>query len=160
MQEKGRALLSQRGFKQYEISAYSCLNARCQHNENYWKFGDYLGIGAGAHSKITDSTTQTITRLWKVKNPKDYLNEKQTFIGGKTIISKKELPFEFMLNALRLYEEIPVNLFTERTGLTLASIEKPLNVAQNRELLTWDARAICLTQHGQNFYNDLVALFL
>jgi oxygen-independent coproporphyrinogen-3 oxidase len=159
MQDKCRELLHHANFHQYEISAYCQPNKKCKHNINYWQFGDYLGIGAGAHSKITDVNHQTITRFWKIKNPKDYLAAKN-FIGETTVISKTELPFEFMLNALRLYQNIPVKLFEERTGLALSDIESYLQRAKNKGLIEWDNVEIKPTEAGRQFYNDSVEVFL
>lgn len=160
LQQQGQNLLKQNGFAQYEISAYAKGNLRSKHNVNYWQFGDYLGIGAGAHSKITSLNNQTITRAWKLKNPKDYLDGKNNFIGEEKIILQKELPFEFMLNALRLYDDIPVQLFEDRTGLMLKDVEQSLVNAQKKDLLTWDHHVIQITDLGRRFYNDLVRLFI
>lgn len=160
LHDQGRKLLAHHDFQQYEISAYSKNNYRCQHNVNYWEFGDYLGIGAGAHSKITDVTNQTITRQWKVKNPKDYLDHKNNFIGEEKIINKKELPFEFMLNALRLYQDISVDLFLTRTGLPITAIKNHLTKAAEKELLHWDNDVIRITDLGRRFYNNLVEIFV
>lgn len=160
LQEQGKHLLKQHGFEQYEISAYAKNNLQSQHNLNYWQFGDYLGIGAGAHSKITNTQTQQIIRTWKVKNPKDYLARKNNFIGEEKIIPAKELPFEFMLNTLRLYQTIPLTLFSVRTGLPLESIKKPLMAAEKKELLTWNETSIQTTDLGRQFYNDLVEIFI
>jgi len=160
MQEKGRALLAAHSFQQYEISAYSQLHRQCQHNRNYWEFGDYLGIGAGAHGKITDFATQTITRLWKKKNPKDYLQNQNSFIGDAQLVSAKELPFEFMLNLLRLYQDIPISLFETRTGLSITVLQEPLQRAHDKGLLTWDEQQIKPTDLGRRFYNNLVEIFI
>jgi oxygen-independent coproporphyrinogen-3 oxidase len=158
--QQGQALLKQRGFAQYEISAYSAPGRQCLHNHNYWQFGDYLGIGAGAHSKITDAENNKIVRAWKVKNPKDYLNPSLAFIGDKKIIASQELPFEFMLNHLRLRQDIPISLFEQRTGLSITVIEKILHQAQAKSLLHWDKNLIKITEQGWRFYNDLVTLFM
>lgn len=160
LHEQGRKLLAGHDFQQYEISAYSKSNYRCQHNVNYWEFGDYLGIGAGAHSKITDITNQTITRQWKVKHPKDYLDHNSHFIGEEKIINKTELPFEFMLNALRLYQDIPIDLFITRTGLPITAIKNHLIQAAEKELLHWNNNVIRITDLGRRFYNNLVEIFV
>lgn len=160
MQDKGRELLAAHGFNQYEISAYCQSDRECQHNRNYWQFGDYLGIGAGAHSKITNATQQTITRIWKIKNPKAYLNAQAQFTGGCEMIPKQELAFEFMLNALRLYQVIPIQLLQERTGLTLDDIAPYLEKAQAKHLIEWNNDYLKPTDLGQRFYNNLIALFL
>lgn len=161
IQEQGSELLAAHNFSQYEISAYSQAGKQCVHNRNYWEFGDYLGIGAGAHGKITHSEKQTIIRHWKKKNPKEYLAAvaRGDFRGGEHIVAETELPFEFMLNALRLYQEIPLSLFVERTGLSLATISAALNGAQDKNLLRCDDKVIQLTELGRRFYSDLVTIF-
>lgn len=159
IQDHGTSLLAQNGFVAYEISAYSRPNYFCVHNKNYWEFGDYLGIGAGAHSKITDVNRQAIIRSYKEKNPKDYL-KKECRIKEEKILSKESLAFEFMLNRLRLYEAIPVAAFEQRTGLSLATIEKKLEKAAEQELLTWNNKIIHTTDLGKRFYTQLVSLFL
>lgn len=160
LQEQGKRQLAKNAYHQYEISAYSQEAFHCVHNRNYWEFGDYLGIGAGAHSKLTEESNQTITRIWKCKNPKDYLARKNNFIGGEQIILNKELAFEFMLNALRLYYPIPVALIEQRTGLPFSSFKQALAEAQTLGLLRICQARITLTDRGKRFYNDLVSLFL
>ena len=140
--------------------AGAAAGRRCRHNLNYWQFGDYLGIGAGAHAKITDA--DGITRLWKVKQPRDYLAAAGTpgIQGGEQRLTTEDAAFEFMLNALRLTEGVTADLFTERTGLPLASIETALAQAQQRGLLAPSATRLQPTALGRCFLNDLVALFL
>jgi putative oxygen-independent coproporphyrinogen III oxidase len=159
MQEKGRDLLSAHGFDQYEVSAYARRQQYCRHNMNYWEFGDYIGIGAGAHGKISSIKSGEIKRYSNVKHPTQYL------MGGNLIqeeknISREELPLEFMLNALRLYKPIPIALFTERTGLSLKEIEKPLEKSIKENLLTVTADHITTTPLGKKFLNDLLENFL
>lgn len=158
IQGQGQQLLAENNFSQYEISAYTQKNHTCVHNRNYWEYGDYLGIGAGAHSKITDVVQQKIIRTHKVKNPKDYLAK--NFIAEQIIVSQQEIPYEFMLNALRLFQAIPISLYQQRTGLALDSIIKPLKIAKEKSLITWDEKEIKITELGHRFYNDLVALFI
>lgn len=155
--QRGHEFLAEHEFLQYEISAYSYSGKQCVHNKNYWEFGDYLGIGAGAHAKITEIEKQQIIRFSKEKNPKNYMefNNHQ-----KVIITNHELGFEFMLNALRLYQDIPVKLFEERTGLSIKSIQNSLDKAQQKNLLTYDKDFIKPTELGRRFYNDLVELFI
>lgn len=160
MQEQGCELLAQHGFRQYEISAYSLPEKNCRHNRNYWEFGDYLGIGAGAHSKITDIAKNIITRSWKIKNPRDYLAPHLALYSNEQTIKPIELPFEFMLNALRLYQDIPIELFEQRTGLPITTIETQLNLAQTKGLLYWDQNTIRPTELGRRFYNNLVEIFI
>src|SRR3990167_4378019 len=116
IQQAGQHFLRENGFMQYEISAYS-KNDPCKHNLNYWLFGDYLGIGAGAHAKFTDLKTMHVTRRWNTKHPKQYLTVTSDNFCEKKIISGDELPLEFMMNALRLHQVIPIELFEIRTGL-------------------------------------------
>lgn len=158
MQQQGQALLASHGFNQYEISAYSQSERECKHNLNYWQFGDYLGIGAGAHGKITNDGK--ITRTVKTKNPKDYLDPNKSFLIEEKIIDPKELPFEFMMNALRLNQKIPLSLFPERTRLPLNSIQLQLNQANEKGLLHIDQQHLQVTDFGSRFLNDLLALFL
>ncbi len=158
MQNEGQNLLSKNGFVQYEVSAYTRGQA-CQHNLNYWTFGDYLGIGCGAHGKINN------TRTVKMRHPKAYLQAHQNHLdlNAKTEkINPKELPFEFMLNALRLTKGFSTPVFTQRTGLPLEVIHAPLQKAKDLGLLDIDItkNTICPTIQGSRFLNDLITLFL
>lgn len=159
MQLHGQKLLASHGFAQYEVSAYSINNYQCRHNRNYWEFGDYVGIGAGAHSKITDPANGTVLRRWKVKHPKHYLVANDSFIAGEQLLKTDELPLEFMMNALRLFEPIPTQLFTERTGLPIHAISTALNKAQEEELLVWNKDCVETTPRGRLYLNDLLAYF-
>ena len=160
MQEQLQATLAKNGYGQYEISAYAKPERQCSHNLNYWRFGDYLGIGAGAHGKITSS--DGIQRIWKVRQPKEYLAKADTAmrIGGQQRVSRHEAPLEFMMNALRLSDGFAPSLFFERTGLPLTAAEKPLRLAEAQGLITWDEKTICPTPLGQRFLNELLELFL
>ena len=160
MQDSLQAELADAGFSQYEVSAFARAGRACRHNLNYWQFGDYLGIGAGAHAKIT--TAENITRLWKVKQPHDYLGTAGTpaATGGEQLVSMEDVVFEFMLNALRLTGGVPATLFRERTGLDLACIQKPVARAMARGLLEPDLEHIRPTPLGRRFLNELVASFL
>jgi oxygen-independent coproporphyrinogen-3 oxidase len=160
MQEALQTELTDAGFVQYEVSAYAHAGRRCRHNLNYWQFGDYLGIGAGAHAKITDA--EGVTRLWKVKQPRDYLETAGTpaGLGGEQRPGRDDVAFEFMLNALRLTEGVPTMLFSERTGLDLSSMQKPLTQAMARGLLDPGHEHFRPTPLGRRFLNELVALFL
>lgn len=160
IQEQGKKLLKQKGLDQYEVSAYSLPNKKCIHNLNYWEFGDYLGIGAGAHSKITDFSTQRITRHWQVKHPKDYLDPQKRFTGNRNQVSEKDVIFEFMLNALRLTSGVSNKLFAERTGLSIETIQSILTMARAKKLLVEDTSIIKPTDLGQHFLNDLTGMFL
>ena len=158
MGEQGAALLNQNGFRQYEVSAYS--ERPSEHNINYWKFGDYIGIGAGAHGKITDVESQQIFRTLKPKSPKDYLSKMQT---GVDISTKKEVgnvAFEFMLNSLRLKDGFSSSLFESRTGLLIKSLSSELGRAENLGLLENKNNWIKPTSKGFNFLNELQEIFL
>lgn len=156
----GQAYLRENGFSQYEVSAYAKAYRQCQHNVNYWQFGDYLGIGAGAHSKLTDFSQQKIHRLLKHKHPKMYIESENSFIAQQELIHSSALPFEFMLNALRLLQPISIDLFESRTGLPFASIQKVIEVAVRKELMIMDDNSFYPSKLGQRFLNDLVEMFL
>lgn len=160
LQEQGEAFFKQKKYKQYEISAFSKHGYHCIHNLNYWQFGDYIGVGAGAHSKITDIEKKIIRRAWKQKNPKAYLAKKNGFLAEEKFILVKDLPFEFMLNALRLHQKISFELFQQRTGLAFSNIETALRQAQQQGLLTYDSVAMETTELGKRFYNNLLTLFM
>lgn len=160
MHQAGQQRLQMQGLLPYEVSAFSQVGAECRHNRNYWQFGDYLGIGAGAHSKITTLTTQTVTRFWKIKHPKAYLSNEATKIAEESTIDDEALVFEFMLNALRLYQPIPQSLFQQRTGLPLQQLAQPLSTAYARGLLTEEADHWQVTPLGRRFLNDVMELFL
>jgi len=158
MGEQGAELLNQNGFRQYEVSAYS--KRPSEHNINYWKFGDYIGIGAGAHGKITDVESQKIFRTLKPKSPKEYLSKMQT---GADIPTKKEVDnvaFEFMLNSLRLKDGFSSSLFESRTGLLIKSLSSELGRAENLGLLENKNNWIKPTSKGFNFLNELQEIFL
>jgi putative oxygen-independent coproporphyrinogen III oxidase len=148
------------GYTRYEVSAYAQAQRQSRHNLNYWRFGDYLGIGAGAHSKL--SFPERIVRQIRYKQPDAYLAQAQ---AGQPVheeheIDTGDLPFEFMLNALRLTEGFPVFRYLERTGMTMSAIEPALREAQARGLLHADHEKIAPTELGLRFLNDLQALFL
>lgn len=159
IQEAGQALLASEGFAQYETSAYARDNRRARHNLNYWSFGDFLGIGAGAHAKLSDPNGQ-IRRSWKTRLPRDYLDPGKSFQAGERLLEAAELPFEFMMNALRLTEGVPAALFEQRTGLPLASIAEACAVARQAGLLDADPQVLRPTARGQLFLNDLLQHFL
>ena len=158
IQDQGQQYLAEAGFQQYEISAYAQPGKRARHNLNYWQFGDYIGIGAGAHGKIT-LADGTILRRWKQKQPKAYMNSEKR-LGGSEAIETDALPFEFMLNALRLTDGVEDRLFTERTGLSLAVIQPQLAKAQKMGLLDTNPEKLAPTQQGRLFLNNLLEMFL
>lgn len=152
--------LSSSGFKRYEISAYAKPSKESRHNLNYWQFGDYLGIGAGAHSKI--SFPDRIMRQMRYKHPEKYLTQvaANSPIQEETLVTVDELPFEFMLNALRLCEGIPAGLFNNRTGLPFTQIMDTLLTTEKEQLISLVNNRITPTIHGQNFLNNLLEKFL
>src|SRR5262245_7502712 len=156
MQLIAEEILARGGFEHYETSAFARALHRCQHNLNYWEFGDYLGIGAGAHGKI--SFPDRITRHERIKQPREYLQASETLAERTVPIS--ELPFEFMLNALRLIDGFPIALFEERTGLSMPSIQPSFEKAERAGLLERDWKRVRPTARGQRFLNELLALFL
>jgi len=162
MQQRCQARLAARGFENYEVSAYAQTGHRCRHNLNYWRFGDYLGIGAGAHAKISSAQTQCIERSAKLRHPREYLARAASAerIAEQHILSRQEAGFEFMLNALRLNDGFPVALFAQHTGLPLTIVESPLHQAEARGLIERDMHTIRPTALGKRFLNDLTALFL
>ena len=162
MQEACERELAAAGYAQYEISAYAQPGRRCAHNLNYWRFGDYLGIGAGAHGKLTDAHQGRVHRRWKVRHPRTYLDAAAgpARIGGDSVVAATELPFEYMLNALRLVDGVPMADFSQRTGLSQAAIAPALARARQRGWLQEDPVQLHTTALGQRFLNDVIACFL
>ena len=162
MQEACQALLADTGFAQYEISAYARAGRQCQHNLNYWKFGDYLGIGAGAHGKLTLGAQQQVLRRAKLRHPDKYLAKagQAEAVASDETLTPERLPFDFMLNALRLNDGVPLSLFEARTGLSRDAIAKPLGQARLNGWLTPDADWLRPTELGRRFANDVIGLFL
>jgi oxygen-independent coproporphyrinogen-3 oxidase len=160
IQEAGRALLAARGYAPYEVSAYAQPGRQAQHNRNYWEFGDYLGIGAGAHGKR--SGAGEIRRRARVKQPRAYLEAagSAAVLAEDRLIPPVELPFEFMLNALRLDAGFAPELFETRTGLPLSTIAPVLERAAQRGLLERDAASIRATARGRAHLNTLLGEFL
>ena len=162
MQEQGQAYLENNGYMQYEISAYAKDKATSLHNLNYWQFGDYLGIGAGAHGKITNVAQGKIERFVRHKIPKRYIElaGSDTVITETKTLNRNDLPLEFMMNAMRLKSGIDLSLFLQRTALPLKSIEKNLSLAAEAGLLDWQLDNIKPTQFGQRYLNDLLEMFV
>ena len=160
IQSAGQDLLLDYGYKQYEVSAYAKDSLRCEHNINYWEFGDYLGIGAGAHGKITHVSEGKIMRHNQFKLPNRYIEEAGKDVASKYMIKLEDIPFEFMLNAMRLVGGIPANLFMERTGLPLNVIEDELFLAEEKKWLDWNIQYLKPSTTGQRYLNDLLQLFL
>jgi putative oxygen-independent coproporphyrinogen III oxidase len=162
MQEGCQALLAGAGYAQYEVSAYARAGHRCRHNLNYWRFGDYLGIGAGAHAKLTDVDRGHILRPWKVKHPRAYLEHAagSARLGGVDTIAREALPFEFMLNTLRLDEGFVLAGFEAATGVPGSAISARLDDAVARGWLDADHGHYRPTALGSRFLNDLIERFL
>ncbi len=155
------ARTAQAGYDHYEVSAYAKPEHRCRHNLNYWHFGDYLGIGAGAHSKL--SFPHRIVRQVRLRNPDLYLGrfaDGASLLAESAEVARADLPFEFMLNALRLNDGFPIALFSERTGMPLSAIDAALVEARRRDLLTETNDRFVPTALGRRFLSDLQALFL
>ena len=156
-------LTAGQGLERYEISAFAKANKRCLHNTNYWQFGDYLGIGAGAHGKL--SFAHRVMRQVKAREPKLYMDKALSSnpwdcMVQETEVSRVDLPFEFMLNALRLTGGFALSDFSERTGLSITSIQKPLEEAESKGLIERDFTHVRPTARGLDFLSDLQALFL
>src|SRR5262249_54109138 len=146
MQVAIEEFLGEKGFEQYETSAFARPGQRCKHNLNYWEFGDYLGIGAGAHGKI--SFPDRITRHERPKPPGSYLKGDPM---KESVIDPAQLPFEFMLNALRLVDGFPTTLFQERTGLPSSAISRSLKIAEEKGLLEPGLQRIRPSEKGRRF---------
>ena len=160
MQETIEGILSQHGYEHYETSAFAKPKSQCQHNLNYWQFGDYLGIGAGAHSKLTFH--DKVSRESRYKNPKQYMEKvvTQHMIESETIIHESDLAFEFMMNHLRLIDGFSIQSFEDKTRLNISAIDKELKAAIDKKLITMDHEMIKPTLLGQRFLNDLLSIFL
>ncbi|TXF10604.1 radical SAM family heme chaperone HemW [Pelomicrobium methylotrophicum] len=160
MQEAVEEALAVRGYVHYETSAFAQSGRQCRHNLNYWRFGDYLGIGAGAHSKLT--FPGRVVRSQRYKQPKAYLEQvaRGVPIQEAHEVPAQALPFEFMMNALRLTAGFEPALFEERTGLPLTAVTQALDLAESKGLIVRDHRRVAPTPLGRRFLNDLLALFL
>jgi len=148
--------LAAAGFEHYETSGFARPGRRCAHNLNYWSFGDYLGIGAGAHGKL--SFADRVTRHERIKQPREYLAA--TGDVAQRAIEAKELPFEFMLNAARLVDGFATDLFPARTGLQASALEPGLRAAEAKGLIERDVTRVRPTERGRRFQNELLRLFL
>lgn len=160
IQEQGQALLAAAGYGQYEVSAYAREGRRCRHNLNYWRFGDYLGVGPGAHGKMTLSDG-TVRRDWKLRHPEAYLAAAGdgAFSAGSRILDDDDLLLEFLMNALRLKQGFETDLFEARTGLPFHCLEAGLAAARKRGLIDTEVGIIRPTERGFSFLNELLALF-
>lgn len=159
IQEAGQARLAAAGYQQYETSAYAQPGRQARHNLNYWGFGDFLGIGAGAHAKLS-APNGTLLRTWKTRLPKDYLDPAKAFQAGAKPLAPADLPFDFMMNALRLVDGVPAAWYPQRTGQSLDSLAPALAAARRAGLLAEDEERLRPTARGQLFLNDLLQFFL
>ncbi len=161
IQQAGQQLLAENSYEQYEVSAYAKNQKLCKHNLNYWQFGDYIGIGAGAHGKLTDPNG-TISRYQKFRQPKQYLDEANQgkFRSSSKQLEVGDLPFEFMLNALRLKDGVDPAVYQERTGQPLSSIKELVNQVKTSGLLLNTNDKIVCTERGWQFLDDTLSAFL
>ncbi|HIF9121991.1 TPA: radical SAM family heme chaperone HemW [Photobacterium damselae] len=157
--EQGHKMLTDAGYVQYEISGYSKPGKQCQHNLNYWRFGDYLGIGCGSHGKISFDDGR-IVRTVKVKHLRGYLNPEKAYLDQETVVANDERPFEFFMNRFRLLEACPKQDFVARTGLPLTHIQGAIDWALAQNYLTESDTHWQITEHGKLFLNDLLAAFV
>ena len=162
IQEACQARLAEAGFTQYETSAYAQPGRQCAHNLNYWHFGDYLGIGAGAHGKLTLGAQQQILRRWKSRHPAAYLAKAGTdaAIDGDEYLAPARRAFDYMLNALRLNAGFPLDEFEARTGVSRGEIASQLDQASGKGWIELGPERVVPTELGRRFANDVIALFL
>jgi oxygen-independent coproporphyrinogen-3 oxidase len=165
IQTQGQAMLTQAGYKQYEISGYSLAEQQCQHNLNYWRYGDYLGIGCGAHGKITQchsSGIKHIIRTVKTKHPKGYMDLSRPYLDNQSYVESDELPFEFFMNRLRLLEPCPKEDYAQLTGLSSdnQSLTKIFEKAGNKGLVSETSTHWQVTPLGRRYLNSLLELFV
>ena len=161
IQQQGRTLLQDNGYQQYEISAWS-RGQTCRHNLNYWQFGDYLAIGAGAHAKISDPDLEHIVRRQRLRSPKDYMHNAHSseVISNTRELDQHDLVIEYMMNVLRLNQGVSIQEFNARTGLELQSISPLLQQAIDRKMICDDPERIQATPHGLLYLNDLLGIFM
>jgi putative oxygen-independent coproporphyrinogen III oxidase len=160
IQEQGIGLLAQHGFHRYEISAYARTHCESRHNRNYWEFGDYIGIGAGAHGKFTRVADNDILRTRKKKMPGHYLGDTQHFTAEAAAVQAAELPLEFMMNALRLTAGVPTDYYTARTGQDIGIIKPALANLQSRGLLANSSTRLQPSEKGLNYLNEILVSFV
>ncbi len=170
IQARGEAIMAQAGYRQYEVSAYAREGKRARHNMNYWSFGDYLGIGAGAHGKVTLPEQGQILRRWKTRLPKHYLEKMSApgetsgpgsnpFLAGTETLTPAALPLDFLLNALRLNDGVATELFTTRTGLSPEALEPQWQQLRRQELVGDHHHRLQTTALGRRFLNDVLGRF-
>ena len=153
-------LLEDSGYQQYEVSAYSRENRRCEHNVNYWRFGDYLGIGAGAHSKLSSGIDSSVNRYIKFKHPQEYLKCQNNYIQSESSLTESDLVFDFMLNAVRLKQKIDLSHFTSRTGVKSSTLLKKLSGSFEDKLIIQGQDNIKLTTKGYLLSDEILKRLL
>ncbi len=158
-QKNCQKLLASHGYQQYEVSAYSQSGKHCTHNVNYWQFGDYLGIGAGAHGKITQALPDKITRNFKPKSPEQYLNDTHKN-GGADVIAVADLPLEFIMNHLRLKQGFTLETYQSTTGLATTTLEPALSACLKQKLLIYQDNHYSCSEQGWNFMDNVLEKFM
>ncbi|QIZ75717.1 radical SAM family heme chaperone HemW [Ferrimonas lipolytica] len=157
--EQGKAMLEAAGYRQYEISAWAKPGYQCEHNLNYWRFGDYLGIGCGAHGKLTQADG-SIIRTVKVRHPKGYLEPTRSPMDQQTTVAKEDQALEYYMNRLRLLEPMPLSELSQRTQLCARDVAPTIDWARQRKLIHIDAEQMQLTELGHRYLNELLGQFL
>jgi len=162
IQQQGLALLAASGYRRYEVSAFARQGRECRHNLNYWQFGDYMGIGAGAHGKLSDANATRVVRRWRLRGPGDYQRTagSQEALAGERVLVESDLKLEFVMNALRLQRGFSGELLRGRTGLSLSAVESRIREGVEKGLIENRGTAIAATPLGYRFLDDLVGLFV
>ncbi len=160
IQEAGQTTLAEAGYRQYEVSAYARAGHECRHNLNYWGYGDYLGIGPGAHGKITLTEPFDIIRTRKTRLPKDYLNPDRLLVRHEESVAREDRPFDYFINTLRLVDGMPMDRFEPATGLALSDIRPQLDTLIDRGLLQTHSGRLSTTPQGFLYLNDILAEWL
>jgi len=162
IQQQGQETLAAAGYVQYEVSAYAREGARCRHNLNYWRFGDYLGIGPGAHGKLTMPAEGRVERSWRQRHPQTWLDSagSEAVVAGRRDLGREDLALEFMMNTLRLVDGFETALFQAHTGMPISAVERPLREAERLGLVEWRLHHIVPTERGRNYLNELLQLFM
>jgi len=158
-QKHCQTLLAAHGYQQYEVSAYSQPGLHCRHNVNYWQFGDYLGIGAGAHGKITQALPDKINRSFKPKSPEQYLIDTHKN-GGSEVISVTDLPLEFIMNHLRLKQGFTLDTYQATTGLAISTLEPALSTCLSQGLLIYQDEHYYCSERGWSFMDNVLEKFM
>lgn len=160
IQDSGEALLTEAGFAHYEVSAYARESKQAQHNLNYWQYGDYLGLGAGAHGKITLPQQGRIIRPHKTRLPEHYLDSERSYTVAEREVEAKDMALEFMMNALRLVDGVPTALLNQRSGLQWPAVEAAVRKLQQRQLMVEESGRLATTSLGQRYLNEVLAAFM